>query len=615
MNKIVSANTLPISTILMGDYDYKIIEKLGQGGFGIVYKAENLTTGELVAIKEYFPSQLGISRDVTDGFNITAGSEDDLAYFKVGLEKFKKEALALSKFSHPNIVEIIDYMSQFGTEFFVMPYEEGITLKKYVDTFGKYPVNQIMNLIIPILNGLKEMHKHKLYHRDIKPDNIFLRKEGMPMIIDFGAARQAVGEKSLDFTQLLTHGYAPPEQYETNSKKQGPWTDFYALSGTIYSLLVGEKPASAPDRTGSLVNEDEKDPFTYPSSYEGLDEKFLTSLSRCMCLNRKERFQNADEWLAFLFEKNIKTGILKKGHKLAFSKECYIEIEDHFDSSHGENRYTAYYITATSKSKCIFNELTLSKASSSQYTKEIIEIYQNYALYPMCKSNFLELLTRPYLVDDGISGNYRIIDRDTITIREYLTSKALEILSEEEIVDLALQVLSFLIKCKNGKNLIHLGLTLDSILIDDNHQILLSNPGWARYCQLLFWDKNAMTHIPNFSMAEMDINYKKGSANSLSDMYALGVIMYRLMIGVNVSIPNVEERVRVMSYNSGVDPYVEPSSKFSREFIDIVMKAIALNSSERIQSAEEFIDLLNNILPINKNDNLKEKSFLNKLFN
>ena len=280
MNKIVSANTLPISTILMGDYDYKIIEKLGQGGFGIVYKAENLTTGELVAIKEYFPSQLGISRDVTDGFNI---------------------------------------------------------------------------------------------------------------------------------------------------------------------LLVGEKPASAQDR---------------------------------ICL---------------------------------------------------------LYITATSKSKCIFNELTVSKASSSQYSKEIIKIHQDYAHYPMRKSNFLELLTKPYLVDDGIIGNYRIIDRNTITIREYLRSRALVILAEEEIVDLALQVLSFLIKCKNGKNLIYLGLTLDSILIDNNHhQLILSNPGLARYYQLLFWDKNGMTHIPSFSMAEMDINYKKGNVNSLSDIYVLAVIMYRLMIGINV---------------------------------------------------------------------------------
>ena len=300
MQKIINSNILPNNTILNGEDIYRIEKELGQGGFGVVYKAKNLTDGSYVAIKEYFPSLLGISRD-SDTAYITAGSHEELKYFKVGLEKFKNEALALAKFEHPNIVKIIDYVAQYGTEFFVMPFEDGITLKEYMKTFGKFPQEEIINLLVPLLNGLKEMHKHNFYHRDIKPENIFLRKVGMPMLIDFGAARQAIGEKSQDFTQMLTHGYAPPEQYETSAKRQGPWTDFYALAATIYTIITGEKPPSASDRTGAMSS-CEIDPLKYPYTPEKHDDKLLNSLMKCMTLKVKDRFQNTDEWFNELFE-------------------------------------------------------------------------------------------------------------------------------------------------------------------------------------------------------------------------------------------------------------------------------------------------------------------------
>jgi hypothetical protein len=354
-----------------------------------------------------------------------------------------------------------------------------------------------------------------------------------------------------------------------------------------------------------------------------MDEKLVSSLAGCMIVERKKRFQSADEWLDYLFEKkkspikNIikrENNILQKGHRLVLSENCYIEIIDHFESTYGEHRYTGKYISQNSQTKCIFNEFHLENHDISKYTTEIIQIYKDYSLYPTCGSKFIEILPRPYLVDDGITGNYRIIDRDTKTIFEYLDSKNLEILTQEKIIDLTLQILEFLKKCKNGKNLIHLGLSLKSILIDDNNQIILSSPGWAKYCQLLHWNKDILTHYPNFSMVEMDINYKNGKADNLSDIYAIGIIMYRLMIGINIVIPHIEERINILASNSE-DPYVEPSTSYSREFINIVMKAISINSFNRIQSAEEFIDLLENISSIDKDTNSKEKEgFFKKLF-
>ncbi|MEA3503286.1 MAG: serine/threonine-protein kinase, partial [Actinomycetota bacterium] len=173
--------------------NYKIIRVLGEGGFGITYLAKDTSLALEVVIKEYFPNEFAIrSGDST----ITAKSKsiDD---FKKGKQRFKEEAQVLAKFSHPSIVKILGYFEANDTAYFVMEYEEGIDLSQYLKQKGT-PLKQeeILSIMMPILEGLKEVHAHNYLHRDIKPGNILLRSNNSPVLIDFGASKLALGEAS-----------------------------------------------------------------------------------------------------------------------------------------------------------------------------------------------------------------------------------------------------------------------------------------------------------------------------------------------------------------------------------------------------------------------------------
>lgn len=235
-------------TILNGKY--LIGKRLGEGGFGITYLAWDVNMETKVAIKEYYPGYL-VSRDVTsvNGNVVTTTAEDENDDYQVGLKRYVKEASVLSRFFElPGIVSVKDFFYENETAYIVMEYIDGVSLKKYLEQKGgKVSADEALKLVEPVISSLAVVHKNKLLHRDISPDNIMLDKNGRVKLIDFGAARYFGNESDKSMTVMLKHGYAPIEQYSRNGD-QSSVTDVYALCAVLYRMITGVVPVDASDR-------------------------------------------------------------------------------------------------------------------------------------------------------------------------------------------------------------------------------------------------------------------------------------------------------------------------------------------------------------------------------
>jgi serine/threonine protein kinase len=273
---------------------YKIIKVLGSGGFGITYLAQDIQLGMEVVIKEYFPNEFAIRN--TDSTIIAKTSSD--RDFSKGMQRFKEEAQVLAKFNHPSIVKILGFFEANNTAYFVMEYEEGIDLSQYLKQINRsLSQEEILAIIMPILEGLKEVHKYKYLHRDIKPGNILLRKNRVPVLIDFGASKLAIGEASKSITSMLTEGYAPLEQYSTDIKQQGPFTDIYAVGAVIYKMITGKVPPSAQTRSYAIL-QDDNDPYDVlaKQKLQGYDKSFLQAIDKSLAIKAKDRPANIQEF-------------------------------------------------------------------------------------------------------------------------------------------------------------------------------------------------------------------------------------------------------------------------------------------------------------------------------
>lgn len=222
--------------------EYRIDKVLGGGGFGITYLAQDTNLQLPVAIKEFFPSSL-VAR--TAQHEVQGRNEDADGQFQWGLERFIDEARTLASFRHPHIVRVLRYFKANGTAYIVMEYESGQPLPKWLSQNRDLDQAALLRLVYPILDGLDAVHKLEFLHRDIKPDNIYIRADGSPVLLDFGAARRVTPDS--DVTNIVSPGFAPFEQYHSRGN-QGPWTDLYSLGAVMYWITTGKKPMESASR-------------------------------------------------------------------------------------------------------------------------------------------------------------------------------------------------------------------------------------------------------------------------------------------------------------------------------------------------------------------------------
>lgn len=233
--------------------DYIIESVLGHGGFGITYLARDTNLGSDVALKEYLPQSIA-GRNGATRIVPNPDAKNAIKDYHWGLAEFLKEAQALARFKHANIVRVLRFMEANGTAYMAMEYEKGQNLSRILKDKSdrRLDEKELLRIFLPILNGLGAIHQTGMLHLDIKPDNIYIREDGTPMLIDFGSARQAIIEADHAQKITLTHGFAPIEQYP-NKGKQGPWTDLYALGASMYFCISGKRPPVSVDRYQMLL--------------------------------------------------------------------------------------------------------------------------------------------------------------------------------------------------------------------------------------------------------------------------------------------------------------------------------------------------------------------------
>ncbi len=272
---------------------YQIEGVLGAGGFGITYQAMHEALQNEVAIKEYFPAEWAY-RD-HNGINVRANAQGQIparqgepACYQWGLERFLDEAKILVQINHPGVVRVRDYFTANGSAYIVMEYEDGESLSAMLQRGGILPEPELRRLVDDIMPALEAVHAQNYLHRDLKPSNLYIRsRDGHVMLLDFGAARQALGRHTRSVTSVVTPGYSPIEQYVTVGDDYGPWTDIYALGAVMYRCITGAPPIEAPGR----VLKDPVQPAVEVGA--GLYSRgLLQVVDQALAVRPEERFQS-----------------------------------------------------------------------------------------------------------------------------------------------------------------------------------------------------------------------------------------------------------------------------------------------------------------------------------
>ncbi|MCA0245432.1 MAG: protein kinase [Proteobacteria bacterium] len=269
---------------------YRVVAVLGQGGFGITYRAVDTELGREVAIKEYLPTALAVRKDGVTVVPRSRSAAEDLAW---GLERFVSEGRTLAALHRaPGIVKVHDYLQANGTAYLVMELVDGETLHERIVRAGALDAAEIDRILAPLLDGLEQVHAAGFLHRDIKPANILLDAKGQPTLIDFGASRAAIAGRTQAMTAVFTPGYAPVEQF--TSAPQGAWTDIYSLAATLYHAITGEPPRNAIDR----MVDDELVPLA--GSGRAFPRALLAGIDAALVVRAAGRPQSVAAWRALL---------------------------------------------------------------------------------------------------------------------------------------------------------------------------------------------------------------------------------------------------------------------------------------------------------------------------
>ena len=321
MAEVHSQNALEPGTRV---WEYRIIRKIGAGSFGIVYQAEHETFEEIVAIKEFLPTELACRKE--DSTVVPLSSETEKTYH-YALDRFVREAKILRELEmdwrekeapgHPNIARVRNFFRANKTAYMVMDFEEGKPLSRILKERGKIAEGELTTYLHPLLDGLERVHAKKVWHRDIKPSNILIRSDGIPVLIDFGAARRELPDLEHSSMVQLTLAYSAPEQ--SYGGEQGPWTDIYALGATLYRVVTGEAPVKDANKFIPAVQRAE-------GAYS---KAFLAAIDAALKLDLRDRPQSIEEWRGFFPGKpklDSPTFVIKKFSKLLNEWERKDEI-------------------------------------------------------------------------------------------------------------------------------------------------------------------------------------------------------------------------------------------------------------------------------------------------
>ncbi|HET9643957.1 MAG TPA: protein kinase [Burkholderiaceae bacterium] len=271
--------------------EFEVLRVLGTGGFGIVYLAWDHALEREVALKEYMPLMLA-GRGSEQRVMIRSRANEET--FALGLRSFVNEARLLARFDHPSLVKVYRFWEDNGTAYMAMPFYRGRNLRQVREALppGSPGETWVRALIMPLLGALEVLHREEVYHRDIAPDNILIGDDGRPVLLDFGAARRVIGDRTQALTAILKPHFAPIEQYaEVTALRQGPWTDIYGLGSTVYFLLTGQPPVPAAAR----ALHDELVPLTQLQP-AGCSPAFLEAIDWAMTVRPQERPRTVAQW-------------------------------------------------------------------------------------------------------------------------------------------------------------------------------------------------------------------------------------------------------------------------------------------------------------------------------
>jgi len=267
--------------------EYRIESLLGAGGFGLTYLATDQNLNLRVALKEYLPSSIAVRGEDS---SIRPRNDDAAQTFAWGKQRFLDESRTLASFRHPAIVRVMRFFEANATAYMVMEFVEGMSLGAWSQARRPLGQGAIRSLIVPLLEGLKVIHDSGYLHRDIKPDNIYMRADGSPVLLDFGSARQTMQQTEL--TAIVSPGWAPFEQYHSGGK-QGPWSDLYAIGGVLYWLLTGKKPVESVAR----IRADTLVPAAKAAPEGMYTPEFLAAVDWALHPHEDQRPQSVPEFL------------------------------------------------------------------------------------------------------------------------------------------------------------------------------------------------------------------------------------------------------------------------------------------------------------------------------
>ena len=310
---------LQIGTILHERYEIKDI--LGAGGFGITYKAWDNTLQTEVCIKEYYP--VGIANRAVAATLVSVYTNADEVSYRRGMQRFLREARGLAKLgSVKNIVNVHDYFEENNTAYMVMEYLKGKTLKCFVrENGGKVNEDVAIHVACSVLEALQHVHAVGIIHRDISPDNIYICDNMEVKLIDFGALKQEIAEVNKSTSIILKYGFAPPEQYTSNSREQGAWTDIYAVGATVYYILTGLIPQDSVMR----MMEDVLVPLE--EIIPSISKNFSDAIMKAMSLNIRDRFASAEDFLNELLSDTETNDTKNRQQRKKSYKDNYVRSE------------------------------------------------------------------------------------------------------------------------------------------------------------------------------------------------------------------------------------------------------------------------------------------------